>query len=96
VDIRDLSNQLAEATKNMTPEERSSLKKMFEEVTEDILNRQAAKGTPVQFTPTTHGTEIPDGPTDRQVRLRENFLKQVPTITTHRARAITKIAKENP
>lgn len=96
MDIRDLSNQLAEATKNMTPEERSSLKKMFEEVTEDILNRQAANGTPVQFAPTTHGTEIPDGPTDRQVRLRENFLKQVPTITTHRARAITKIAKENP
>jgi len=96
VDIRDLSNQLAEATKNMTPEERTSLKKMFEEVTEDILNRQAANGTPVQFAPTTHGTEIPDGPTDRQVRLRENFLKQVPTITTHRARAITKIAKENP
>lgn len=96
MDIRDLSNQLAEATKNMTPEERTSLKKMFEEVTEDILNRQAANGTPVQFAPTTHGTEIPDGPTDRQVRLRENFLKQVPTITTHRARAITKIAKENP
>ena len=96
MDIRDLSNKLAEATKNMTPEERASLQKMFEEVTEDVLKRQAVQGSTAQYTPPTHGTEIPDGPTDRQVRLRENFLKQVPTITTHRARAITKIAKENP
>ena len=29
-------------------------------------------------------------------RLKDNFLKQVPTITTHRARAITEITKENP
>ena len=28
--------------------------------------------------------------------MKENFLKQVPSITTYRARAITKIAKENP
>ena len=96
MDIRDLSNQLAEATKNMSPEERASLKKMFEEVTEEIINRKGATGSAAPFTPASHGTGIPEGPTDRQVRLRENFLKQVPTITTHRARAITKIAKENP
>ena len=29
-------------------------------------------------------------------KLKENFLKQVPSVTTYRARAITKIAKENP
>ena len=33
--------------------------------------------------------------TERLVKLKENYLKQVPSITTHRARAITKIAKEN-
>ena len=39
---------------------------------------------------------VPVGPTERLVRLKENFLKQVPSITTHRARAVTKITKENP
>nr|5KDP_A Chain A, Choline trimethylamine-lyase [Oleidesulfovibrio alaskensis G20]5KDP_C Chain C, Choline trimethylamine-lyase [Oleidesulfovibrio alaskensis G20] len=39
---------------------------------------------------------IPDGPTPRHVKLKENFLKQVPSITVQRAVAITKIAKENP
>ena len=44
----------------------------------------------------TNQTGIPDEITKRLSKLRENFLKQVPSITTHRARAITKIAKENP
>ena len=43
-----------------------------------------------------HGTGIPNGPTERHVRLKENYLRQVPSITIHRARAITKIARENP
>ena len=30
------------------------------------------------------------------MKLKENFLKQVPSITTHRARAVTKITRENP
>ncbi|WP_210409159.1 choline trimethylamine-lyase [Methanococcoides vulcani] len=44
----------------------------------------------------TNVTGVPDGITERLKKLKENFLKQVPTITTYRARAITKIAKENP
>lgn len=39
---------------------------------------------------------VPLGPTERLVKLKENFLKQVPSITTYRARAVTKITKENP
>ena len=39
---------------------------------------------------------MPLGPTERLVKLKENFLKQVPSITTYRARAVTKITKENP
>jgi len=34
--------------------------------------------------------------TQRHKLLKENYLKQVPTITTFRAKAVTKIAKENP
>lgn len=39
---------------------------------------------------------VPLGPTERLVKLKENFLKQVPAISTYRARAVTKITKENP
>ena len=40
--------------------------------------------------------DIPDGPTPRHVLLKRNYLRQVPTISIYRARAITKIARENP
>lgn len=43
-----------------------------------------------------HGNGIPDGPTERHKLLKENFLKQVPSISIHRARVITRIDKENP
>lgn len=46
--------------------------------------------------PCAHGNGIPDGPTERHKLLKENFLKQVPSISIHRARVITRIDKENP
>ncbi|WP_027361321.1 choline trimethylamine-lyase [Halodesulfovibrio aestuarii] len=95
MDIRELSKQLAEATKNMSSEDRDALQKMFSDVTEDLLKKSSTdSATAPVLTQECKG--IPEGPTDRHTRLRENFLKQVPTVTTHRARAITKIAKENP
>ena len=36
MDIREFSNKIAEATKNMSDEERNSLMKMFETVADDI------------------------------------------------------------
>ncbi len=36
MDIREFSNKIAEATKNMSDEERNSLMKMFETVSDDI------------------------------------------------------------
>ena len=36
MDIREFSNKLAEATKNMSEEERAALMKMFERVSDDI------------------------------------------------------------
>ena len=92
MDLQNFSNKLAEATKNLTPEERASLKKIFEGVSADILRSAAVDSA-------SHAPEktgVPDGPTERHVKLKENFLKHVPSITTHRARAITKIAAEHP
>ena len=40
--------------------------------------------------------EIPEGPTERHQLLKMNYLRQRPTISIHRARAITEIARANP
>ncbi len=94
MDIREFSNKFVEATKNMSPEERSSLMKMFESVSDEINKKETApKSNAVSV---EEGTEIPDGITSRLQKLKDNYLTHRPTITTHRARAITKIAKENP
>ncbi|MGI6257677.1 MAG: choline trimethylamine-lyase [Anaerovoracaceae bacterium] len=96
MDIREFSNQLAEATKNMSEEERNALIKMFNSVQNQVTAPESSGANcATGVAPTANGA-IPDGPTPRIVALKENFLKQVPTITTHRARAITKISKENP
>lgn len=92
MDLHDFSQKLAEATKNLTAEERASLKKIFEGVSAEVFTKPVEASEPAS----SATCSVPGGPTERHVRLKENFLKQVPTITTHRARAITKIAKENP
>ena len=94
MDIREFSNKLAEATKNMSDEERASLMKMFESVSGEITKNDTPS-TNNTYT-ASEGTGVPDGITERLRKLKENFLKQVPSITTYRAKAITKIAKENP
>ncbi len=40
LDIREFSNKFVEATKNMTPEERASLMKMFETVSDEINKKR--------------------------------------------------------
>lgn len=94
MDIREFSNKFVEATKNMTPEERASLMKMFETVSDEINKNEPAKATAPVYA--EEGTTIPDGITTRLQKLKENYLTHKPTITTYRARAITKIAAENP
>lgn len=94
MDIREFSNKFVEATKNMSPEERASLMKMFESVSDEINKKESAPKS--NYVNVEEGTEIPDGITARLQKLKDNYLTHKPTITTHRARAITKIAKENP
>ena len=87
----DFSAKFAEATKELSAEERALLKKIFESIYAETQRLSSARSAGTQ-----HGTDIPDGPTERHLKLKENFLKQVPSITTHRARAITKVYQENP
>ena len=42
MDIREFSNKFVEATKNMSPEERASLMKMFESVSDEINKKESA------------------------------------------------------
>lgn len=97
MDMKDFSAKLAEATKELSPEERNALVKMLSSVAAETMNKPASSST---YSGVNHYNDdqknIPDDITPRLKALKDNYLTKVPTITTHRARAITKIAKENP
>lgn len=92
MDISEFSSKFAEVTKNMSAQERSSLMKIFEGISKEISKEESTNYIQTNI----NESGIPDGITARQNRLKETYLKWTPTITTHRARAITKITKENP
>ncbi|MGX6970027.1 choline trimethylamine-lyase [Vagococcus bubulae] len=92
MDIKEFSAKLAEATKELSTEEQQALMKMFASVSDDITKTDSVDLT---FVSGNH-TDIPNGITPRLEALKENYLKQKPTITTHKARVMTEIARENP
>ena len=111
MDAREFSDKLAQATQNLSFEEREALRQTFQNIVDDYNWKESTVGTaaptaaaadsrPLYYSKSEaaapEGNGIPDGPTTRQVLLKENFLNQVPTITTYRARAITEIARKNP
>ncbi|MDD6311038.1 MAG: choline trimethylamine-lyase [Firmicutes bacterium] len=110
MDIREFSEKIAEATQNMTEAEKNALMSLFKSVSNDISTVTPAQATASQpnscghiyysstAAPTTEVDEngVPVGPTQRISNLKANFLKQVPQITLHRAKAFTKVTKENP
>lgn len=95
MDLREFSKKLAMATEHMTDEEKKNVRQLFEKV-QDQLNKNERENKKLDSKIVSENTEIPDGPTQRLVDLKENFLKQVPTITIHRAKIVTELAKENP
>lgn len=92
MDIRDFSKKLAEATKDLSPEDRASLIKLFEGVTKNMDETDSSTSEEV----VSSGDGVPNGMTERLKKLKENYLKQVPSISIHRARVITRLYKENP
>lgn len=91
MDIKEFSAKLAEATKELSTEEQQALMKMFASVSDDITKTDSVDLT---FVSGNH-TEIPNGVTPRLEALKENYLKQKPTITTHKARVMTEIARKS-
>ncbi len=99
MNLQDFTEKLAEATKNLSPSEKDALKKIFASVDFNEVEKENKDSNSVgSSAPYASGsqTEIPDGPTERHVLLKQNFLRQTPRITTHRAKCMTKIAKEQP
>ena len=94
MDLQTFSTKLAEATKNLPPAERASLKKIFEGVSAQLFQGRAASDAPSHENTSVCG--VPNGPTERHKKLKTNFLAQVPSISIHKARVITTIAAENP
>ena len=76
MDIREFSTKLAEATRDMTPEERDTIQKMFQGVSDQITKEDTAPtvcepGCREGYAGTlNHGTGIPDGPTERILALK--------------------------
>lgn len=91
MEIAEFLNKFIQATKNMSSEERASLLEMFQGVSEEIKKDLGSHDCTDNCQ-----TEVPEGITERLAKLKENYLKQVPSITIHRAKVITKIARENP
>lgn len=92
MNINEFSSRFAEATKDMSTEEKMILQKMFEGISKEIEGGNYVS----QETVCENGGKIPDGPTDRILRLKERYMKWKPSISIYRARTITRLAKENP
>ncbi|MFR2716725.1 MAG: hypothetical protein ACLTA5_05170 [Anaerococcus obesiensis] len=95
MDLREFSKKLAMATEHMSDSEKESVRKLFEKV-QDQLNKEDNKNCDLSVGIQSEGTQIPNGPTQRLIDLKANFLKQVPTITLHRAKIVTELTKANP
>ena len=98
MDLRDFSQKLAEATRNLSPEDRASLRRVFENLSAEIGSAKTASAAPAGavYAGAAPQAGIPDGPTERHVALKKKFLTHVPSISTHRARAMTEVAREHP
>ncbi len=96
MDLHDFTSKIAEVTKSLTPQEREELRRIFANATIGAA-AHAPTGDGHAVAVAHHdGTSVPEGPTQRHLLLKENYLKQIPRITIHRAKAITKIDSENP
>ncbi len=92
----NLNNRFADLAKDLSPEDRATLKKILEGISAEIVRQLPNISTAPSAPASTMPTDVPDGPTQRHLRLKDNFLKQVPSITIHRARVLTRLAKANP
>ena len=90
MEIKEIIDKFVNSTKDMSEEERNAIIRVFEEVSKEISEKEVMNSCEAS------SDCIPEGITSRLKKLKESYLKHTPSITIHRAKAITKIAKENP
>ncbi|HFI0695192.1 TPA: choline trimethylamine-lyase [Streptococcus suis] len=93
MDMKEFTAKLEEATKKLSAEERASLVKIFQSVSDDITKPEVTFAS--QPYVASEGTEVPDGITPRLQALKDQYLKAQPTISLIRAVNLTRISKEN-
>ncbi|MEW6696620.1 MAG: choline trimethylamine-lyase [Bacillota bacterium] len=93
MDIKEFSNRFADATKHLSQEETAAIMKLFQGLSKELAANTPATNS-VTKSPVYEG-EI-TGLTPRLERLRANYLKAKPSVSTYRARAFTQVTKENP
>ncbi len=97
MDLSNISNSIAEATKNLSPEEKAALRRILQGVTERVMKAAGSAAQAAAPAADPDGeTGVPDGPTPRHKRLKANFLRQRPTISIQRAKIITEMARAHP
>ena len=87
MDLHEFSQKIAEVANSLSPDERRQLRELFAH-TAPTGAMAAAHASAAALPPAAAGTGVPEGPTRRHVLLKENYLKQQPSITIHRARAM--------
>jgi choline trimethylamine-lyase len=92
MNIRELSDNFIEAIQKLPEEERSSIMKLFEVVSKKIINKEPVADSVNSI----NNRSKPNKGIERLQKLKDNYLTHIPSITTHRAKAITKITRENP
>lgn len=89
MDYNEFSGKLKKLTKDMPAKDQELLMNIFKESISKEYIESDSKGNVVEEGQIT-------GLTERLSFLKQNFVKHTPGISIHRAKAITKIAKENP
>lgn len=101
MNIKDISEKFTNVAKDMSPEEKAAMLKLFQGISQELenpgegLNVSCANDSSVAVESSNPET-YPEGMTHRLKRLKDNYLTAVPSITTHRAKAVTQVTKENP
>ena len=96
--MTNLADMIGDATKNLSREESEAILKLFASISKELDDEQTCAAS---STYRASGNSVRDANgefvrlTDRVERLRENYLNAVPSISTYRAQAYTKVYKEN-
>lgn len=102
MNVNEISEKFADATKNMTSDEKSAMLKLFQGISQELGKPNGVVNTTCATTQSVANPDIPkdgsypEGMTERLKRLKDHYLTAVPSITVQRALAFTEVTKANP